>query len=848
MSLYDCIQRAIDSGDLPPKRAREAQALFTERLQAHASAGPAAANLAAEDVWLTLRRQHIRRKRQVLMQADAQLRILDQVTRHREPDGSWNAASALRQLVEWGQSATHQSVEGIRQALEGSYLRDIGEFIADHQRNIFGRVRSKAGLRNVVRELKGEATGDPRARLVADAVRKTIERARREFNAAGGEIAKMEGYDLPHHWDRKKIGAVPADTWAARLHDEMDWDRILDRATEKPFSQSGREARMHFLVDVHEGIRTGGWNRREPSGLRAGRSLAKSRVDHRVLHFKTADGWMKINDEFGTADPFAAVVEHLKAMARDTAQMRVLGPNPSAGLEFARQTALRLANERPWKPSSPISAGEFRLTYSDAAAEVRGVGEQAQRMLAMVSGAANAPEMDLFANFMAGVRHWLIASQLGGAMLSAVSDVGFMGMASRHVGMDPKQVLTRMAKTLALPENRRIMLRAGIIAESAASTGVVQARLMGEAYGPPAMAQLSEFTLRASGLTAWTDISRGVFKLEFYGLLAENAGRAFDQIDAPLRELVFEARGITAADWDIIRATGLHRDAAEPDATFLIPDDIRRRADLDPDQALELSLKLQSAIQEQVEFAVPSASLRGRATMQVGAPGTIGGEILRSALMYKNFTLSLMYNQLGRVLFHKVRGNRLGNVVMFALATTAAGGLAMQLKEIAKGRDPHDMTTGTFWKAAMIQGGGLGIFGDFLYSTENRFGGGFGSTVAGPVVGLIDRTAGLTGAINRALTEPDPEKKSQRWDAAQREAIRFANQFSGPTNLWYMNTAFDRMVWDGLQEWLDPGAAEAFARAEKKRVNEYGNRSYAPPGGGLRMPDLSSIYGYGGAP
>ena len=848
MSLYDCIQRAIDSGDLPPGRARAAQALFAERLQAHASAGPGAEHLAAEDVWLALRRQHIRRKRQVLIQADAQLRILDQVTRHREPDGSWNAASALRQLVEWGQSATHQSVEGIRQALEASYLRDIGEFIGDHRRNIFGRVRSKAGLRNVVRELKGEASSDPRAKIVADAVRKTIERVRREFNAAGGEIGKLEGYDLPHHWDRKKIGQVPAEAWAARLHDEIDWGRIVDHATEKPFSQSGREARIQFLKTVHEGIRTGGWNKREPSGLRGGRSLAKSRADHRVLHFKTADGWMRINDEFGSADPFSAVIEHLKGMARDTAQMRVLGPNPAAGLEFARQTALRLASERPWKPSSPLRvAGKSVPLYSDAAAEVNGVGRQAQRMLDMVTGAANAPEMDLFAGFVSGARHLLVASQLAGATLSAVSDVGFMTMASRHVGMDPTRVLTRMAKTLALPENRRVMLRAGIIAESAASTGVVQARMMGEAYGPPAMAQLSEFTLRASGLTAWTDISRGVFKLEFYGLLAENAGKAFDQIDAPLRELVFGPRGITAADWDIIRATELHRDAAEPDATFLIPDDIRRRTDLDPEQALQLSLKLQSAIQEQMEFAVPSASLRGRATMQMGAPGSVGGEISRSALMYKNFTLSLMYNQLGRVLFHKVRGNRFGNVLMFALLTTAAGALSMQMKEVARGRDPRDMTTGTFWKAALIQGGGLGIFGDFLYSTENRFGGGFGSTVAGPVVGLIDRGAGLTGAISRALTERDPEKKAKAWDAAQRETIRFANQFSGPTNLWYMNAAFDRMVWDSLQEWLDPGAAEAFARAEKKRVKEYGNRSFAPPGGGLRLPDLSSIYGYGGA-
>lgn len=842
MSLWDCIQRAIDGGDLPPKRAQEAQAMFAERLQAHASAGPGAEALAAQDVWVALRQRHIRRKRQVLMQSEAQLRMVDQIAAYRSSDGEANAARAVRAMVEWDQDAKFQSVEGVRQALEGSYLRDIDQLIAEHSRTITGQVRNKARLANVVRELKGEASGDTAAKTVAEAVRTTLDRARREFNAAGGEIAKLEGYDLPHHWDRKKVAAVDADTWAGQMYDEIDWARITDRATELPFDQSSRAARVKFLKDIHEGIRTGGWNSREPSGMAAGRSLGRSRSDHRILHFKSADGWMRMNDEFGSADPFAAVVNHLKGMARDTAQMRVLGPNPRAGLEFARQTATKLAQERPWKPTQPISVGARGLNvYSDAAAEVKGVTAQAQRMLDMVSGADNAVEMDMFAGILAGTRHFLVASQLGGAMLSAVSDVGFLGMASRHVGMDPKRVLARHVATLAKPENRAQLARAGIIAESAASTGVAQARMFGEAYGNATMAQLSEFTLRASGLTAWTDIGRGVFKLEFYGLLAENAGRSWDQIDAPLRDLVLAARGITPDEWDVIRATSLYRDANDPNASFLIPDDIRRRTDLDPEDALNLSLKLQSAIQEQMEFAVPSASLRGRASMPLGPAGTVGGELMRSALMYKNFTASLMFNQLGRVLYKKVNGSRFTNALMFGLITTAAGALSMQLKEVARGRDPRDMTTGQFWKAAMLQGGGLGIFGDFVYASENRFGGGITSTMAGPVGGLIDRGLTLTGKIAEALSSRDPEKI----DAAQREAIRFANQFSGPTNLWYLNTAWDRLIWDSLQEWLDPEAADAFARAEKKRVKEYGNRSFYPQGALLpeRLPDISSLIG-----
>lgn len=860
MSLHDCLQRAIDGGDLPKGMARAAQKLFAERLAARAGAGQGAEALAAEDVWVFLRRENIRKRRGVYMQAKAQMGIAEALARHRDSDGNPNAASAMRQLVEWGQSASHQSIEGTRQALEASYLRDIGQLVETHKRNILGNVRQKAGLKNFVRELKGEGTGDPHAFALAQAAKDTIERARREFNAQGGEIGKLEGYDLPHAWDRKLVAAVKSADFAAEMHDQMDWARIIDRATEQPFAQSSRAARIAFLEKVHANIATGGWASREPSGASIGASLGKSRSDARVLHFKTADGWLAMNDKYGRADPFTTIVEHLKGMARDTATMRILGPNPQAGFEYARQAAMKLATDRPWEPTKHLGAfGKGKSLYSSATAEVAGVAKQTQRMLDMVSGAANAPEMDLFASFVSnGVRPWLMASQLAGAMLSAVSDVGFLARGAHHVGASPSKVVLKhlrfvtesltdtaiSAATLGHVAQDRVaarLARAGIIAESAANTGVVQARMMGEAFSPGIMHRISEFTMRASGLAAWTDHARGVFQLETYGTLAENAGRAWDEIDAPLRELVFAPRGITPEDWEIIRATELYRDANDPAASFLIPDDIRRRTDIDPETALDLSLKLGSAIREQMEFAIPTASLRGRASLQAGNPGTVGGELLRSALMYKNYPLSLMYNQLGRIFYHKVRGSRISAVTMFALSTWAGGALSIQLKEMAKGNDPRPMDEGKFLMAALIQGGGMGIFGDFLYASENRFGGGFAGTAAGPVVGAISDTGSLLTSGAEAIMSGDAGKI----DTFQRNAIKFADRFGGPTNLWYLNAAFQRNIWDNLQLWADGDAAEAFARTEKQHRKDYGSGTFWPRAQSLpsRLPDLSNMIG-----
>ncbi|MEL6886905.1 MAG: hypothetical protein AAFP87_20525 [Pseudomonadota bacterium] len=834
MSLFDCIQRAIDSGNMPKSRARAAQELLQSRIEAHAHLGPGAEAAAAQDVWLHLRRDAQERKRSSLLQLQANVRIIEDITTHVESNGTANASHAVRQLIEWDQTAKFQNVVGRAGALEGQYMRRLSDLIQTHKRNIVGGVRAKALLGDLVRELHGEASGSSAAKQVGTAVREAIEEMRTDFNAAGGAIDKLDDFGLPHSWDAALVNRAGFDVWASEATERLDWGRIIDRDTSQPFSASTDAAKARFLRDVYDGITTNGWSRREPAGVQLGRSVANSRSDHRVLHFKSADDWMAMNDRFGRADAFSAIMAHAKSMARDTASMQVLGPNPRAGLELAVQTAEKLAHERGWDMTRLA-----RARYSTPVAEARGRGLHAKRMYDLYTGAANKVESDVVAAVMANLRHFLVASQLGGAMLSAVSDSGFIAQASNHVGMDWKRVIGRQMKAIASSGQRGLMVRAGIIADAAANVGVAQSRLMGDDTVGPFMERLSEFTMRASGLTAWTDIGRGVFRLEFYGFLADNAGRSFDDLDAPLRTTLSE-RGFNAADWDDIRRTDLFRDEAEPDATFLIPGDIRYRTDIDADRALDLSLRLDALVREHTEFAVPSASLKGQAAFDLGGPGTLAGELLKSGLMYKSFALSMVFNQLGRVLFHRVNGSRISNVVMFATITTAAGALSLQLKELAKGRDPRPMDDGAFLTAAVLQGGGLGIFGDFAASTQNRFGGGLGTTLAGPAVGFINSSGSLVGRGVAALTGGEKER-----DQLGRAATRYLNQYSGPTNLWYINQVLDRALWDNLQELVDGEAQQAFRREEKRRLREQGNASYWPRGAPVpeRLPAILQSLG-----
>ncbi|MEO1606728.1 MAG: hypothetical protein AAFU34_15530 [Pseudomonadota bacterium] len=837
MSLWDCIQRAIDAGQMSRRRGAAAQSYFEERRSAHASLGAGADAAAAEDVWVKLRQDHLRRRRGNLLQVKKGMELIDKVTRFRDAQGNSNAAQALLELISWQQHARFESVESITEALRGSYRRQIAGFLKQHAPNIIGTTRNRARLPDIVRALYGEQS-TAQARAMADAVRRTLEMARRDFNAAGGSIGKLEDYDVPHSWNAAKLRDVGAERWMADQADRLDWDRMIDLETDLPFTHSTLERRHQFLRQIYDSITSDGWSKREPAGVQLGRSTAKARSDPRVLHYRSADAWLEMNDAYGVSDVFSTVIAHLDNMARDTAMMRILGPNPRAGLELARQTATKLAHERPWKPSTGLTVGRG---YKTAVEEVQGAGNHARRMLDVHTGASNRAEMDTVASFFSGARHFLISAQLGGAMLSAVTDHGFMYRASKHVGLNFSNVIGRHVKLIASSGARDMAIRSSVIADTLANTGVAQARFMGDVQAPEIAQRVSEFTMRASFLTRWTEMARGAFRLEFYGMLAENAARSWDDLDQPLRDLVLDARGITPAEWDIIRSTELYRDQHEPEATFLIPDDIRHRTDIDGDQAVDIALKLEAAIREQVEFAVPSASLRGRANVEALGNSAFMRELAKTGLMYKSFAMSLMYNQLGRISFARINGSRASAGLGFALITTVAGGISLQMKDLAAGRDPRPMDTPAFVYAAAIQGGGLGILGDFAYAAENRFGGGLEQTVAGPVVGLVDDTAGLIGNGVKALMSDDPRHSDQ----AGRAMVRYLNRYTPGQNLWYANLAIDRMFWDQLQELVDSEAQKDWDRRANRRARDFGQELYWPQGDPLPLapPDFSNTIG-----
>jgi hypothetical protein len=169
---------------------------------------------------------------------------------------------------------------------------------------------------------------------------------------------------------------------------------------------------------------------------------------------------------------------------------------------------------------------------------------------------------------------------------------------------------------------------------------------------------------------------------------------------------------------------------------------------------------------------------------------------------------------------------------------TMLGALAMQMKSIGKGKDPEDMSNPKFWARAFLQSGGIGIAGDFIAASENRFGGGAGATFIGPVFSnLVDPAAGLL--FGNALQLARGEKTN-----AGRELVT-ALRKNTPVLPWYLRLAYERVALDRLQQMLDPEAYRSFRQKEQKAITERKQNHYWPPGPGLpsRGPNFGAAIG-----
>ncbi|MDB5707862.1 MAG: hypothetical protein JWN66_4978 [Sphingomonas bacterium] len=804
MSLGQCIPGLIEDGTITPERGRRMMAKYDELLKYYKGqmGEAAAAAQATEKTLEQLTAEAALRKRQELLQVAAQRDALKSMAVYAggTKEGDPINPKAAVALFDRDGKAPYSNVEGRRKAIRGRAHAMIDELLQQHHTNVAGQVRQKAQLVDIVRELFGEDSGNVNAKELAEAWSGSAEMLRQRFNTAGGSIGKMARWGLPQSHDTRAVRKAGYDAWVAEIGPKLDRARMLDQETGLPFTD---EAFGAALRNVFETLRTDGWNKRKPGGAMGAGKLANRHQDSRFLIFKDADGWMDYQAKFGTGTPFDSMMGHIDSMSREIALMEVLGPNPTASVRWLKDTITQSA-ETAIEPGTKAGDKAYAAT------------KQIDRLYDEITGASGRAENRTLALGFSALRSFQTAAKLGSATLSAVTDTAFQTSTRHFNGLGASKMIGQYVNLFrpGSKADQKLAVRLGLIANEWSQRAAAQGRYLNEELSGDVSRRLAEGVLRLSGLSRWTEAGRWAFGMEFLGHITDNAGKTFDKLHPAFRGAM-ERYGIDAAGWEHIRATPLEEDRG---VGWLKPANV---ADS------KLGDKLLEMILTETDFAVPTADLRTKALINSVAPkGTWAGEIARSALLFKSFGISMVITQ-GRRIMEQSGPNAARYAAGLFIGTTLTGALALELKALASGKDPRPMDDAPFWGAAVLQGGGFGIFGDFLQSTENRFGGGFAGTLAGPLVGDLD-------TIRKAATGSHPG-----WELA-----RVAKSEVPGQSLWYTKLAFDRLVTDQIQEAMDPNYRDSWRRM-KKRADDQRTKFWWNPGQATpdRAPDMAAVAG-----
>ena len=668
---------------------------------------------------------------------------------------------------------------GLRNRMFGGLLHDLRQ--AGLVRAL--RRHDEAFDRDVARALwkirQPAAGGAPSSGPAAEAARilhRYQEWARSELNDAGAHIEALDTYVARQSHDQLKVrsdgGAQAFAQWR---------DFILPRLDPVTFRDADDPEKMlrNIWQNLASGVHTTSTST-TLAGYSGPGNLARRVSQERVLHFRDADAWMDYHQQFGRGNLMGAIVAQIDRAARDTALMRTLGTNPQAMLDG-------------WLERLTVAARD-RNDFAEVDRLRRG---WPRRVLEVLDGRAALPERPALAHVGANWRGLQNLAKLGGVILSSLPDLAVNAAMLRHNGVplfhayaqEMTGLLPRGAETRALADQ----LGAGIDL----MLGDIAQRFQSENAMAGGIARASDLFFRLNGLSYWTDSLKRTSSLVLSNNLAERAATAFDGLPGRM-QTTLRRYGIEAAEWDAIRAAPQQ---AADGRNYILPEAVA-------DDGAQR--KLSAYLADQVREGMTEADAGSRAMLTMGTrAGTYEGELLRLLTQFKQFSTTFMSRTLGREFARD--GADVGGVAHLVVATTALGYLAMTLKELAKGRTPREpddaVGYGKVVAAALVQGGGLGIYGDFLFGEANRFGGGIVGTLAGPTAGTMEQ---LTRVIASARGEGN----------AAAEAIRLGVNHAPFVNLFYTRLALDHLILFRMQEWANPGYLRRYEQRIKRENDQ----------------------------
>ena len=545
------------------------------------------------------------------------------------------------------------------------------------------------------------------------------------------------------------------------------------------------------------------------------RNLAETIGAKRVLHFKSSDDWFAYNAKFGGQSLREALFEGFNLAGRNIGMMSMLGSNPQKNfLKMADETMNILKRKKSQTQVDKI--GSF----------IKPQGGYA-KFMAEVDGSVNTINGFNAAKWSGITRAILSMAKLGGAVISAIADVHLYATELKWQGRSyiggVAEALGRLGKIKNSKLKAEIAEQLGFIGDNLIYD--VAARYSTGDNLNKQFTKIQRTFFKLNGLSWWTNSLKDGAMLGMGNYVAKQRHLSFNNLSVEFKRLITHF-GINEKIWNTIRKMDVEK--AEDGKEFFSARNIdllsdgkikeisgvekmsKRQLNIARDN---LKTRVLGMFLDRSTFAVIEPDARVRSWLKLGQQaGTPVGEALRFWGQFKAFPFAIMQKAIGRELAFTEAGRKYR--ALFGTAGLIAGSaifgyISMTAKDLLKGKKPRDpMNKSTFF-SAILQGGGLGIYTDFLFGKIQNSTSAL-ATLAGP--GITEATK--VGAIFNYIIKGEFSKAGKQGYLSIKENIPFLN-------LFYLKTAFDYAIGYQIMETLSPGSLKRMEKNMAKNGQEF---------------------------
>ena len=703
---------------------------------------------------------------------------------------------------------------GLKQAtLENDEIRKLVNAIRSLGKDAWNDFSEGRIDLEIMREMIGEPTGVKGAKDIARILKQSQNSWRLRLNDLGANIGELDDWITRTTHNTEKMAAASK---GSRLLDDnrLAWVEYIQTKLnlKRTFPDVNDPIEINkILSSIYDSLMTGDHLKYGGTNSIYGTKNVTNRLNSsRVLHFKDLQARQEYNIKFGEPSLQTSVFNVLTSSAKNIVMMQELGTNPQDTFNKILALLKKKYKSSDYEIVRDLNFENFKGSFAE------------------IDGSANIAGSQILAKIGEVVRSTGDMARLGGTAITSFADLGPYMTTTNFQGRGLLTGLFEAINGLLGGNNKAAMEALEVISNSVVVSNRGNVYADG-ADGTGAINNLRNKFFKWNGLNGWvaslkSSMALGVSK--FYGSLSETKF-----LDLEKRERNFlTLYGIDEGKWNMLRSIKtlavdnkryLTAEAVDDISDDVINKYLGRKLSAREIRNFKKDLQLtwKNVLNDQGTHGTPEPDTQIRSITRMGTVrGTAMGEVNRFVMQYKNFSVSLYKKILRREMdsygpdeSKLIGASMLASTLMLG---TIFGYIVLSVKDMLSGRSPRDPKKSAVIMQAFVQGGGGGIYGDFLMSeVQNQYGNGVLETAAGPTAGDIKKLIDVVRNMN------EPKKAGKKF-------LQLAEGHTPFINLYYTKAAYDYLIGYQIKEYLDPGF---FNRMKKRNEENRGQTYYFKP-------------------